>query len=104
MNIEYTTINYGNHVIIIYSVCVRRKDDGAHFPYFDYNGFLGLMGEDAEKSDDELYDMVLTHFKEHCKDKNGISFDELLEDPAFESISISVKKETFYDKSIKITK
>jgi hypothetical protein len=48
--------------------------------------------------------MVLTHFKEHCKDKNGISFDELLEDPAFESISISVKKETFYDKSIKITK
>ena len=104
MNIKHITTNYGNHVIIIYNVCVRCKDDGAHFPYFNYSGYLSLEGEDVEKSDDELYDLVLAHFKEHYKDKNGIGLDELLEDPAFESISISVKKETFYDKTIKITK
>lgn len=104
MNIEYISNKYPNYGNIIYGVNIHCKDDGVHFPLYAYNGFMPLKAEDINKGDDELYDMVLIHFKEQYKEKNGICLDELLEDPAFEYISISVKKEIFYDKSIKITK
>ena len=35
---------------------------------------------------------------------NHITFEEQLDDSAFEHINISLRKEIFYDKSIKITK
>lgn len=105
MNIEYKNSNYNkNNVIIIYSVSVACKDDGAHFPHFNYDGYMLLKGDDVDKSDDELYDMVIENLKENYKKFNRITFEEQIEDPAFEYISISVKKEIFYDKQIKITK
>lgn len=104
MNIEYISNKYPNYGNIIYGVNIHCKDDGVHFPFYAYNGFMPLKAEDINKDDDELYDMVLIHFKEQYKEKNGICLDELLEDPAFEYINISVKKEVFYDKNIKITK
>lgn len=104
MNIEYTSNKYPNYGNIIYGVNIHCKDDGAHFPLYAYDGFMSLKAEDINKGDDELYDMVLIHFKKQCKKKNGIDLDELLKDPAFEYISISVKKETLFDKNIKITK
>lgn len=104
MNIEYTSNKYPNYGVIIYGVNIHCKDDGVHFPLYSYNGFMKLNPEDVEKSDDELYEMVLTHFKEEYKSHNRITLEEQIEDPAFEYISISVKKEVFYDKSIKITK
>lgn len=104
MNIEYNTSKYKNYGVIIYGVTIHCKDDGVHFPLYSYNGFMKLNSEDIEKSDDELYDMVLAHFKEEYKSKNRITLEEQIEDPAFEHINISVKKEVFYDKSIKITK
>lgn len=105
MNIEYKTSDYSkNNVVIIYSVSVACKDDGVHFPRFYYNGYMLLKGDDVDKSDDELYDMVIEDLKENYKKSNRITLEEQLDDPAFEYISISVKKEVFYDKSIKITK
>lgn len=92
------------YYIIIYTVHIMCKDDGAHFPYFSYNGYMQLNGDDVDKSDDELYVMVIKDLKENYKKFNHITFEEQLKDPAFESINISVKKEVFYDKSIKITK
>lgn len=104
MNIEYNTGSYKNYGVIIYNVSVHCKDDGVHFPLYSYNGFMPLHPEDVEKSDDELYEMVLAHFKEDYKNRSLITLEEQTEDPAFEYINISVKKEVFYDKSIKITK
>ena len=105
MNIEYKTSNYNkNNGAIIYKVTVACKDDGVHFPRFSYNGYILLRGDDVDKSDDELYDMAIEDLKVNYKKFNRITFEEQLEDPAFEYISISVKKEIFYDKSIKITK
>ena len=105
MNIEYKTSDYSkNNVVIIYSVSVACKDDGVHFPRFNYNGYMLLKGGDVDKSDDELYDMVIEDLKENYKKFNHITFEEQLDDPAFEHISITVKKEVFYDKSVKITK
>lgn len=104
MNIEYTSNKYPNYGVIIYGVNIHCKDDGVHFPLYSYNGFMKLNPEDVEKSDDELYEMVLAHFKEGYKSHNRITLEEQIEDPAFEYINISVKKEVFYDKSIKITK
>lgn len=103
MNIEYTSNKYPNYGVIIYGVNIHCKDDGVHFPLYSYNGFMKLRPEDVEKSDDELYEMVLARFKEEYKSHNRITLEEQIEDPAFEYISISVKKEVFYDKSIKIT-
>jgi hypothetical protein len=104
MNIEYNTSKYKNYGVIIYSVTIHCKDDGVHFPLYSYNGFMKLNSEDIEKSDDELYEMVLAHFKEEYKSHNHVTLEEQLDDPAFEYINISVKKEVFYDKNIKITK
>ena len=56
------------------------------------------------KSDDELYDMVIEDLKKNYKKYNRITFEEQLDDPAFECINISIVKEIFYNKSIKITK
>ena len=91
MNIEYNTIKNKNYGVIIYGVTIHCKDDGAHFPLYSYNGFMSLNSEDIEKS-------------EEYKSKKRITLEEQIEDPAFEYINISVKKEVFYDKSIKITK
>lgn len=105
MNIEYKASHYNKYYgSIVYSVTVACKDDGVHFPRFDYNGYMLLRGDDADKSDDELYDMVIEDLKANYKKFNRITFEEQLEDPAFEYISISIKKEIFYNKSIKITK
>lgn len=104
MNIEYNTSEYKNYGVIIYSVTVACKDDGVHFPRFSYNGYMPLKGDDVDKSDDELYDMVIEDLKDNYKKFNRITFEEQLDDQAFEYINISVKKEIFYDKSIKITK
>ena len=105
MNIEYKTSNYSkNNGAVVYSVTVACKDDGVHFPLFSYNGYMLLKGDDVDKSDDELYDMVIEDLKENYKKFNRITFEEQLDDPAFEYINISVKKEIFYDKNIKITK
>lgn len=105
MNIEYKNSNYGkNYGTVVYSVTVVCKDDGVHFPRFSYNGYMLLKKDDLDKSDDELYDMVVEDLKENYKKFNRITLDEQLDDPAFEYINISVKKEIFYDKSIKITK
>ena len=104
MNIEYKTSKYKNYGVIIYSVTIHCKDDGVHFPLYSYNGFMKLNSEDIEKSDDELYNMVIEDLKENYKKFNHITFEEQLDDPAFEYINISVKKEILYDKSIKITK
>ena len=105
MNIEYKTSNYSkNNGAIIYKVTVACKDDGVHFPRFSYNGYMLLRGDDVDKSDDELYDMAFEDLKVNYKRFNRITFEEQLEDPAFEYISISIKKEIFYDKTIKITK
>lgn len=105
MNIEYKTSNYSkDRGSIIYSVTVACKDDGVHFPRFSYNGYMLLNENNVDKSDDELYDMVIEDLKANYKKFNRITFEEQLEDPALEYINISVKKEIFYDKSIKITK
>ena len=56
------------------------------------------------KSDDELYDMAIEDLKANYKKFNRITFEKQIEDPAFEYINISIKKEIFYDKQIKITK
>lgn len=105
MNIEYKTSNYSeNNGSVVYSVTVACKDDGVHFPRFGYNGYMLLKGDDINKSDDELYDMVIEDLKENYKKFNRITFEEQLDDPAFEYVSISVKKEIFYNRHIKITK
>lgn len=104
MNIEYNTSKNGDYVVIVYSVGIHCKDDGAHYALYNYNGYMLLKGDDVGKSDDELYDMVIENLKENYKKFNHITFEEQLDDPAFEYINISVKKEIFYDKQIKITK
>lgn len=105
MNIEYKAGNYNkNYCAVVYHVTVVCKDDGAHFPRFAYNGYMLLKGDDVDKSDDELYDMVIEDLKANYKKFNRITFEEQLEDQAFEYIGISINKEIFYDKSIKITK
>ena len=105
MNIEYNIPAHAEtYDSIIYNVSVVRNDDGVHFPYFNYDSYLPLKGNDVNKSDDELYDMVIEDLKKNYKKYNYITFEEQLDDPAFECINISLKKEIFYDKSIKITK
>lgn len=105
MNIEYKTKNYNEKCgALIYSVNVVCKDDGVHFPLFSYNGYMLLKESDVDKSEDELRDMVIEDLKENYKKFNRITLDEQLEDPAFEHISISIKKEIFYEKYIFITK
>lgn len=105
MNIEYKTNNYNKRCgALIYSVDVVCKDDGVHFPRFSYNGYMLLKESDFDKSEDELRDMVIEDLKENYKKFNRITLDEQLEDPAFEHISISIKKEIFYEKHIFITK
>ncbi len=105
MNIEYNNPApskiYG---AIIYNVIVTCKEDGVHFPCFSYNGHMLLKGDNVNKSNDELYNMVIEDLKKNYKKFNHITFEEQLNDPAFEYINISLKKEIFYDKSIKITK
>lgn len=103
MNIEYK--NYGkNYCVISYSVDVICKDDGAHFPRFSYTGYMLLREDDTDKSDDEIYAMVIEDLKNNYKKFNRITLDEQVEDPAFECVKISVKKDIFYDKKIEITK
>jgi hypothetical protein len=103
MNIEYK--NYSkNYGTISYSVDVICKDDGAHFPRFSYTGYILLKGDDVDKSDDEIYAMVIEDMKNNYMKFNHITLDEQFEDPAFERIKISVKKDIFYDKKIEITK
>lgn len=105
MNIEYKNTDYGkNYGAISYSVDVICKDDGVHFPCFSYTGYMLLRGDDADKSDDEIYAMVIEDLKNNYKRFNHITLDEQLDDPAFECIKISVKKDIFYDKKIEITK
>ena len=105
MNIEYNipahSETYGS---IIYNVSVVFNDDGIHFSYFSYRSYLLLKGDDVDKSDDELYDMVIEDLKRTYESFSHITFEEQLDDSAFEHINISLKKEIFYDKSIKITK
>ena len=104
MKIEYPTNNFGDYMVAHYEISVRCKDDGAHFPYFTYNDFILLRGENVNKTDDELYSMVIEHMKNNYKKHLHITFDEQLEDSAFEGISISISKEMCYAKEIKITK
>lgn len=105
MNIEYkTNIFNKNYGTVVYSVDVVCKDDGVHFPRFGYNGHVLLKGDDVDKSDDAFYDMVIEDLKKNYKKFNNITFDEQLDDPAFEYINISIKKEIFYDKQVFITK
>lgn len=105
MNIEYNIPAHAEtYGAIIYNVSVVCKDDGVHFPYFNYNGYLLLKGNDVNRSDDELYDMVIEDLKKNYKVFNDITLEEQLDDSAFECINISVKKETFCSRSIKITK
>ncbi len=104
MNIEYKTSNYSkNYGAVVYSVTVSCKDDGVHFPRFSYVGYMPLKSNDMDKTDDELYDMVIEDLKKNYKKFNRITFEEQLEDPEFEYINISVKKEIYYDRHIKIT-
>ena len=105
MNIEYNKPAHAEiYGFIIYNVSVVYKDDGIHFPYSNYSAYLLLKGDDVNKSDDELYDMAIEDLKRTYKNFNHITFEEQLDDSAFEHINISLKKEIFYDKSIKITK
>ena len=105
MNIEYNIPTSSKiYGAIIYNVIVTCKEDGVHFPCFSYNGHMLLKGDDVNKSDDELYDMVIKDLKKNYKNFNHITFEEQLDDSSFECINISVKKETFCSRSIKITK
>ena len=105
MNIEYNIPAHSKiYGAIFYNVSVACKDDGKHFPYSNYSAYLLLKGNDVNKSDDELYDMVIEDLKRTYENFNHITFEEQLDDSAFEHINISLKKEIFYDKNIKITK
>lgn len=104
MNIEYITPKAPRYGVLTYYVEIHCKDDGAHFPLYTYNGFIMLKEDDISKSDDELYEMAITDLKNKYKDKNRITLDEQLEDPAFEYINVQIKKEFFNEKYIKITK
>lgn len=104
MKIDYPTNNFGDYMVVHYGISVRCKDDGAHFPYFTYNDYILLRGENVNKTDDELYSMVIEHMKNNYKKHQHITLDEQLEDSAFEEISISISKEVCYAKEIKITK
>lgn len=105
MNIVYKTNGYNpSYGAITYSIDVVCKDDGVHFPRFSYNGRVVLKESDVNKSEDELRDMVIEDLKNNYKKYNHITLDEQLEDPAFEYISLSFKKEIFYEKHIFITK
>ncbi len=92
------------HYEIVYNVEIACKDDGAHFPQREYNGFIILPEYMSSINDDELYVFILDDLKKNYKKKNGISFEEQLEDPAFECINISVEKKILYGNAIKITK
>lgn len=105
MNIEYNNSAHAKiYGFLHYKVTVVYTDDGTHFPYFNHDNYILLKGDDVNKRDDELYDMVIEDLKENYKKFNHITLEEQLNDPAFECINISVKKETFCSRSIKITK
>ena len=105
MKIEYPTSIFGAYTVVNYQVSVQCKDDGAHFPYFTYNGYLLLRRrEDVDKTDEELYAMVIDHMKSEFSKHMHVTFDELLADPAFEDINVRVSKEIHYAEQIKITK
>lgn len=104
MNIEYITPKAPRYGVLTYYVEIHCKDDGAHFPLYTYNGFITLKEDDTNKSDDEFYEMAITDLKNKYKDKNRITLDEQLEDPAFEYINVQIKKELFNEKYIKITR
>ena len=104
MEITYPLSSFGDFVVVTYSVTVYCDDDGAHFPMYIYNGRILLRGEDTNKTDDELYPLVIEHFKTEYKKHNRITFDEQMEDEAFQSISITIAKEKHYAKQIKITR
>lgn len=89
---------------IVYNVEVVCKDDGAHFPRFEYNGFMKLPKYLTSLTDAELHVFILDDLKKNYKKKNGVSFEEQFEDPAFECINISIEKKFFYGNAIKITK
>lgn len=104
MNIEYITPKFPRHGVLTYSVGIHCKDDGAHFPLYAYNGFILLKEDDINKSDDEFYEMAIADLKNKYKDKNRITLDEQLDDPAFEYINVQIQKEFFNEKYIKITR
>jgi len=104
MNIEYITPKAPRYGVLTYYVEIHCKDDGVHFPLYTYNGFITLKEDDTNKSDDEFYEMAITDLKNKYKDKNRITLDEQLEDPAFEYINVQIKKELFNEKYIKITR
>ena len=104
MKIVYSTNNFGEYMVVKYQVSVSCKDDGAHFPYFTYSDFILLRGENINKTDDEIYSMVIEHMKDNYEKHLHTTFGERVEDPAFEYINISICKEVHYGKEIKITK
>ena len=107
MKIDYlanTLGNFNDYVIVNYCASVRCEDDGAHFPLYAYNGFILLKEDDINKSDDEFYEMAIADLKNKYKDKNRITLDEQLDDPAFEYINVQIQKEFFNEKYIKITR
>jgi hypothetical protein len=102
MKIEYVNGRQIPYIVVKYSVTVSCEDDGVHFPYFTYNGFAYFKDDEANKTEQEIYDAVVEHALAHYKEHNFVTIEEQMEDPAFKGIEISVEKTMFYNKVIKI--
>ena len=106
MKIEYKDRKYSQipYADVEYNVTVMCEDDGVHFPFFTYSGFVVLKDDEVNKTEQEIYDAVVEHAMAHYKEHNFVTIEEQMEDPAFKGIEISVTKTTYFSKIIKIKK
>lgn len=104
MKIDYITTTRGDYATIHYNVTVHCEDDSVHFPVYNFNGWFILKGADVSKTEDEIYEMALDHLKSNIKQRYGYTLEELEADPAFKDIYVSVEKELYFDRKIKLTK
>lgn len=104
MKTDYITTTRGDYATIHYYVTVHCEDDSVHFPVYNFSGWFILKGVDVSKTEDEIYEMALDHLKANIKDRYGYTFEELEADPAFKDIYVSVEKELYFDRKIKLTK
>ena len=96
------SLHFEKYLIIKYDVTIHNEDDGAHFPDYNYSGSIMLSGEATDKSEQEIYDLALNHFKDNFEKRFHMTLEEQTKDPAFKDITIRVESTVCHQKYIEI--
>lgn len=102
MNITYIDSKQPRYQIIQYDVTIYNEDDGAHFPMYNYSDTIIFSGRESYKSEQEIYDIALSHFMNNYEKHVHMTLEEQAKDPAFRGINIRVSSTVSYQKQIDI--